>query len=139
MKKNTNGFTLIEVVIVVAIMGIIAAVAFPSYMSFMEKTRRAEAITVLTEVAGELQRFQTENNTYTDDLTELGYSAATTTSETGLYLVTVSGSTANSYLLTAAPVAGKAQQGDTKCASLTLNSLGVKGTTGTAADAEECW
>ena len=139
MKTRNNGFTIIEVIIVVAILGIIVAVGYPSYLGYMEKTRRIEAKTVLSELAGEMQRFQTENNTYTNDLTELGYPSAAILSETGLYSVSVSNATANSFLLTAQPVAGEAQASDTKCGSFTLNSVGIKGITGTAPVADDCW
>lgn len=138
MKNKNNGFTMIEVVIVIGILGIIVAVGYPSYLGYMEKTRRIEAKTLLSEVSGELQRFQTENNTFTDDLTELGYPSATVLSETGLYSLAVSNATANSFLLTAAPVVGKAQENDDDCGSFTVNSVGVKAVTGTAV-AADCW
>ncbi|MEG2268690.1 MAG: prepilin-type N-terminal cleavage/methylation domain-containing protein, partial [Acinetobacter sp.] len=56
VKKS--GFTLVELIIVVAILGIIAAFAIPAYKSYVQKTKRAEVQAELAEVAGQLQRFK---------------------------------------------------------------------------------
>ena len=133
--KQQKGFTLIEVLIVVAILGIIAAIAIPSYTSFMNKTRRVDAITILSELAGEQQRFLSENNRYGTSSADLGYATDPLLSEDGHYTVSIQNPTATSFILTATPVAGGAQAGDTECGAFTLNSGGVKGSNnGTA-----CW
>ena len=134
-----GGFTLIEVMIVVAIIAIIAAFGIPSYNSYMEKTRRVDAVTILSEIAGEQQRFYTENNRYAADMTEMGYPAATALSENGFYSASVTDSTGSSYTVTATPVAGEAQENDTGCASFTINSAGIKGVEGATLSAAECW
>ena len=133
------GFTLIEVMIVVAIISIIAAFGIPSYTSYMEKTRRVEAKTILSEIAGEQQRFFTENNRFAADLTEMGYPTAAMLSENGFYSASVTANTASSYTITAAPVAGGAQESDSDCGSFTINSAGIKGVDGAALAADECW
>ncbi len=133
------GFTLIEVMIVVAIIAIIAAFGIPSYNSYMEKTRRVDAVTMLSEIAGEQQRFFTENNRFAEDLTEMGYPSAAMLSENGYYSVSVTDNTASTYIITAAPVADGPQAGDTDCGSLTINSAGIKGVTGADRPADECW
>lgn len=134
-----QGFTLIELMIVMAIVGIIAAIGYPSYTQYMERTRRIDAMTMLTEIAGEQQRFFTENNRYATDLTEMGYSTATTPSENGFYIGSVTSTTPNGFLLSAAPAPGEAMHGDTDCATFTINSAGSKGVDGANYTAEECW
>ncbi len=135
----SRGFTLIEVMIAVAILGIIAAIAIPSYSAYMNKTRRVDAVTLLSEIAGEQQRFFTENNRYATDLTEMGYPDAAEESENGYYSVSVSASTRSSYTLIAEPVAGAAQENDTDCGSFTITSTGIKGVEGAAKPADQCW
>ncbi|MBL4852195.1 MAG: prepilin-type N-terminal cleavage/methylation domain-containing protein [Gammaproteobacteria bacterium] len=56
-KNNKNGFTLIEVLIVVAIVGILAAIAYPSYVEQVNKVRRTDAQATLVELAARLQEY----------------------------------------------------------------------------------
>lgn len=139
MSKPTEqkGFTLIELMIVIAVLAVIIALAFPSYLDQIRKARRAEATQMLLEVAGEQERFFTRNNAYAADMTTLGYGANNQPTENGHYLI----STARvvnppSYTITAVPQGDQAK--DTLCATLGLNSLGQKseGGTGTVTD---CW
>lgn len=62
--KNSNGFTLLELMIVVAIVGILAAIAYPSYQEYVRDARRASATVALSSLAGAMERFYTTNNTY---------------------------------------------------------------------------
>lgn len=68
MKKNANesGFTLIEVMIVVAILGLLSTIAFPSYQSYVARGKRAEARAEVLKAEGWLERYFTENNRYSD-------------------------------------------------------------------------
>ena len=131
-----RGFTLIELMIVVAIVAILAAIAYPSYQEQIRKTRRAQAKADLVEYAGLAERFHTTNNTY------VGFSLPRTVSprEAGAtvhYNLTPAGAftTANTFTITATPTTGQSAD---RCGTLSLDQAGVKTESGSA-DLSECW
>lgn len=69
MKRKTNGFTLIELMIVVVIIGILAAIAYPSYSQWVTETRRSDAQAALMDLAAKLERYFSQCNSYTTTLT----------------------------------------------------------------------
>lgn len=129
MKRNL-GFTLIELMIVVAIVGIIAAIAFPSYMDSVRKSRRADAKSTILQVASQEERYYTENIKY-GTLTEIG-NTGTVQSAGGQHTITVAKTDAT-YTITATPV-----QTDAQCGNLTLTNTSVSGNSAGAA-AGVCW
>src|SRR5690625_4858301 len=138
-RKPMAGFTLIEVMVVVAIIALIAAFAIPAYSEFVRKSNRADAKAELSSVAQRLQRCFTAYSAYDHD--DCGVHAAITggneiTSREQLY--TIAGAvTSTTYTLTAEPIAGTVQAGDTKCTTLTLAHTGTRDATGTHKD--NCW
>ena len=62
--QRLRGFTLIEMMIVVAIVGVLGAIAYPAYTSSVQKGRRAQARTELMSLMQQQERFATQNNTY---------------------------------------------------------------------------
>lgn len=141
MKINKQtGFTLIELMIVVAIIGILAAIAIPSYQSHIAKTRRADAQGALLQLANVMERYYTEQSPFTYVGASLG-SAATDIfasqspgTGTAFYNLSISAAAANSYTLTATPTNG---QSSDSCGTLTLTSAGVKGVSKSTVAA--CW
>lgn len=128
-RTAERGMTLIELMIVVVIVGILASVAYPSYQDYVLRSKRTEAKALLSEIAGREERYYFDNNTYTTDPTQLGYSSASPASESGLYSAGVaagpSGAIGTSYTIRATPVAGKHH--DSKCGYLELDSRGGHG------------
>lgn len=133
--RRVRGFTLIELMIVVAIIAILASIANASYQSYVLKARRAAAATCLLERAQFMERYYT---------TQLTYAGAPAPAQCGpdindFYTIAFSGTpAAKSYTLTATPKGGQTK--DTKCRVLSLNAQGTRaigsGATGTVAD---CW
>ncbi len=127
--KNTAGFTLVELMIVVAIIGILVTVAYPSYLDYVQKAKRGDAIDALLFEAGRMEEFYLNNDTYT------GATITNATSPEGNYTQSVNIPAGGlSYTLTAAPVLT-----DAVCGSLTLDSLGQKGVTEPGANVRACW
>lgn len=139
-SNYSNGFTLVEVLIVVAIIGIISAIAIPSYTNYLLQSRRIDGVSFLTEVAGEQIRFSSENNRFATTMAELGYGdEATALSSEGFYTLSITTDNDNqTYVLTATPVAGGPQVKDAECATMTLNSSKQKTVSGTGSP-ESCW
>ena len=135
--KNQRGLTLIELMTVVAIVGILSAIVVPSYLEQVRRGRRASATAMLHEVLQHQERFYSENNTFTDDMEDLGYGAGPTyLSENGTHTITLaegpSGDLETSVTISATPVVP-----DEQCDVLTLSSDMSRGASGTAP--ERCW
>lgn len=78
--RTHHGFTLIEVMIVVAIVGLLAAIAYPSYKDSVLKGRRAQGRTALAELMQQQERYMTQNNCYLKFTNTSGTLSATTCS-----------------------------------------------------------
>jgi len=141
------GFSLIELMIVVAIAGILIAIALPSYQSQIRKSRRTDAKTALLDLAGREERYFSTNSSYSSVGTDLGLATAgfPQTIGDGYYQVntpTVTTGTATTvwaFSLTAAPIG--AQTKDTSCASFTVTSAGAQTSlnSGGADSSSTCW
>jgi len=119
LRRHAHGFTLIELMIAVLIVGIIAAIAYPSYQQHVYKARRAEAKAAITDVAQKLERWYSNQLTYVD-----GPTVPTQTPQ--YYSLAVNIVSTTQYTITATPIAGKAQAGDTQCASFKMNQSMIK-------------
>ena len=129
-----SGFTLIELMIVVAIVGILAAVAYPSYAEYIRRGHRAEARAGLLQAAQWMERSATATGTY--PLTAVFPTKLKAVPNNRYDIAVVSdGAT---FTLTATPTG--AQAGD-KCGNYTLTNTGLRGAKGaTTGDiVTECW
>jgi type IV pilus assembly protein PilE len=138
LKKN-NGFTLVELMIVVAIAGILFAIVLPGYKAYVLKSHRSTAISAIMDLASREARYYTTQNTYTSSLVTLGYASdpmplSVSGGTTTYYNLSVQSSSASSFTLQAVPTGN--QTSDT-CGTYTYTSLGQKGiSSGTLSD---CW
>ena len=139
LPKVMHGFSLIELMIVLAIVGILTAVAIPAYQESRMSAGRADGKTALREVVSLQERFYSNNfsdSTNANPLTSPALS--TVTSDDGKYVVSVEacsgGAIGNCFIAIASPQG--AQANDT-CGKLTVTNTGVRAaTTGTV---EDCW
>jgi len=139
--RTEQGFTLLELMIVVVIVSVLMGIALPSYTEYVNKGRRTDAMSALLDVANKQEQFMFDRNTYTTTMTQLGFAADPMVSQEGHYTIDAvaggTGSIQTSYSLTATPRASSPQDDDDKCDSFTLTSTGTKTATGT--HAADCW
>lgn len=127
MRKRgmIQGFTLIELMIVIAIIGIIAAIGYPSYTNYLQRAGRAEASALLLEVMEKQEQFYRRNLTYTNDLTELGYTGAVAV-ESGRYQI-AQPAACGSSIRRCVELTATSQDKQGANDNLTLTSRGEKG------------
>jgi type IV pilus assembly protein PilE len=122
--KGATGFTLIEVMIVVAIIGILSAVAYPSYLSYIQKGARSDAKAVLMESAQFMERFFTTNNTYAGATLGSSVSPKGASGVAIRYNISFLG-TPDATTFTVRAVPANAQASDS-CGTLTLSATGAR-------------
>lgn len=123
MQRFLRGYTITEILIVVAIIGIIAAIGYPQYQNYVREARRADGHAALTRIAAQQERWFADNNAYTANLdTDLGY-ANPALSLDGHYAITAA-TGASTFTLTA--TAQGNQAADSACQWMFVNQRGVK-------------
>ena len=126
-KKHHGGFTLIELMIVVAVVAILSAIAIPSYTEYVRRGHRAEARAGVLQAQQWLERAATAGGVYPTTLpANMTWGADSTKRYT---IAFEAGNTNAVYTLTATPKAGTPQAGD-KCGTYTLSNTGVRGANG---------
>ena len=134
MRKSMRGVTLTELMIVVVIVSILAAIAYPSYRQYVARAKRTEAKSALLQIATNQERFYLQNNTFTTDMTMLGFNVAGNfLSDTESYIINVGAADASDFAATATYQNADEEAG--KCLTFTIDGRGNKGS-GPLAD---CW
>jgi len=132
--RKMQGITLLELMIVVMIVGILAAVAYPNYRDFAARAKRNEAKSALLQIATNQERFYLNNNTYTNDMTQLGFPVSDNfTTSTGSYTIDVAGADASNFAATASYT--KTDNESTKCNTFGIDGRGTK----TSGPLTDCW
>lgn len=129
MIKKSNrelGFTLVEVMIVMAIVAILASIAVPAYNDSVNRGRHSDALIALEKAAAMQEQHYFQNSQYAANIDDLGGVSGTLTSPEGHYVITTtSTAVANDFTLTATASSGGAQS-DTDCYAFRLASTGAK-------------
>ena len=136
-RDRVGGFTLIEMMIVVAVIAILTAVVLPSYQGSIRKARRTDARGALSMAAQCMERWNTQQNTYVGatftTATIAGTLPCRSTSENGYYGLVASNLTATTFTVTATPVGDQAVD---SCGTYTLDQAGTRGSAGPVT---QCW
>lgn len=133
--SKQRGFTLVELMVVVAIISILTLVAFPAYQDQMRKTRRSDAKIALTTLASQQEKFLSNNGWYTSTIVGspgLGYTNNLSTERYYELSMTV-GNPPTTFTATATARADGPQAGDTQCQQMQLDHKGAK------TPATGCW
>ncbi|MCQ3001380.1 type IV pilin protein [Pseudomonas syringae] len=131
MRSRSTGFTLIELMIVVAIVGILAAIAYPSYTEYVRRTHRAEIASLLTEQVQALERYYSK-------ATPPSYLNATVSGGNSYYTIVPTTLTATDFKLSAT---GKDMMANDRCGVFTITNTGKFDNEGAASGVtrKDCW
>ncbi len=137
-RHVSQGFSLIEMMTVVALLAIIALIAIPSYNWAMRKARRAEGKALLYVIMAAEERHYSNTNRYTRQIGEAGITESTESLPGHFYGLSDITLSDDAQTVTIAVSPQRAQQGD-PCGSLTLDSTGRRGATAVQASVAGCW
>ncbi|TBR39753.1 MULTISPECIES: type IV pilin protein [Dyella] len=134
--KRQQGFSLIELMVVVMIIAILVAVALPSYRKYVVRTHRTDAQRALLDLATRQEQYFYSHNAYATAIADLG---ASSTVQGGLYQITTPIAASSTDYTIVATAVGTQQRDDAPCQSMSMNRAGVQTSTGTTANNPVCW
>ncbi len=135
-SNNADGFSLIELMIVIAIVGILIGVGYPSYSDYIKKSRRADGTLALMEAIQAMERCKSTRFTYAS----CTLNSSLQTSPENYYTIALSPApTASAYTIVATPQGAQAK--DDECKTISINHLGKRTSTPGAVDDDQngCW
>ena len=120
-----QGFTLVEIMIVVAIIGVLAAIAFPSYQRYVIKTKRVDMMSEMQNIASEIESRKLAQGSYSaiSAGVKTDFSTAYPRQGTQLYDVTITNPLVAKWTITAIPKTGSQMAND---GTLTLNYQNIR-------------
>jgi type IV pilus assembly protein PilE len=134
------GFTLLELMVVLAITGLLGAIALPAYQSHLRKSRRIDAQASLQRIQLEQIRWRSLHDSYTTQLSDLGWTQ--NLSAQAYYQLSIPEANYDGFLTVATALGDQAKDGDCALMQLRLaNSASLSLTSGAQAqsDAARCW
>lgn len=138
-QRTSAGFSLIELMVVVAIVGILAAVALPSYQAYVVRTQRAAATACLAEMAQFMERVYASNLRYDlNNAVATALPAAQCRNDIAArYTIALAASAQRTFSVTATPQGAQASA-DGQCATLSITQAGTRAISGTGT-VPDCW
>ena len=155
-RAINSGFTIVEMIVVIAIIGILSVIAIPAYQGNVMHSMRSVAVSGLMDMANRQEQFYLNNKTYASDLSNLGYTAGMVFTQDGVsavalndnqalvistspervYVIKVASFSATTYSLSAVPQ--QTQVTDVLCGTMTLDNAYAQTVSGTGMPSD-CW
>ena len=132
MRNRMAGITLLELMIVVVIVSLLAALSYPNYREYVARAKRNEAKAALLKLATNQEKFYLQNQTFTNDLSLLGFASDLTDSES--YRITIGGANLAENFTGTATYQPDDEERD-KCFTFTIDGRGTKG----SGPYTDCW
>lgn len=140
MKQRARGFTLLELMIVVAVVAILAMIALPMFIEQLRKGKRSEAIQAISDIQLREEKWRSFTATYATAASVFGNAGAVTNFNTGLkyYDITIPTNTTTGYSITATRKGQLAN--DPRCGDFGMTvASGVSAYSVTSGDKDYCW
>lgn len=134
-KPPTCGFSLLELLLVVALVGVLAAIALPSWRAYLARVERTDARASLLRMGAEQEQYFIRHGAYAGDTETLGMGPGIARSHDGHYRLSVVATTADSYRLRATRIADDREA--RRCATFELDQRQRRYSA--PADVDECW